>query len=108
MLCAIALRQTKCRRCNRQAARERHMTVGVIDIVSDEARLSYHRKPSLVRPDDDERALRSRQPKVPMALRWTTAAMPRLDDRIAIVTGANSGLGLEAATALAAAGATVL
>jgi NAD(P)-dependent dehydrogenase (short-subunit alcohol dehydrogenase family) len=43
-----------------------------------------------------------------MAKRWTTAAMPRLDERIAVITGANSGLGLEAAAALAASGATVV
>ena len=39
---------------------------------------------------------------------WTLAEMPRLDDKIAIVTGANRGLGLEISAGLAGAGATVV
>ena len=39
---------------------------------------------------------------------WTTADIPDLSGRTALVTGANSGLGLETARALAAQGATVL
>jgi NAD(P)-dependent dehydrogenase (short-subunit alcohol dehydrogenase family) len=42
-----------------------------------------------------------------MAERWTAADMPDQTGRTAIVTGANSGLGLAAAEALAAAGANV-
>ena len=38
---------------------------------------------------------------------WTTVDIPDLTGRIAVVTGANGGLGLETAKALAAAGATV-
>ena len=41
-------------------------------------------------------------------LRWTTAAMPDLTGQIALVTGANSGLGLESARALLAKGAQVV
>ena len=40
--------------------------------------------------------------------RWDTRDIPRLDGRVAVVTGANSGLGLAAATLLSAAGARVL
>jgi NAD(P)-dependent dehydrogenase (short-subunit alcohol dehydrogenase family) len=39
---------------------------------------------------------------------WTTADIPDLTNRTAVVTGANGGLGLETARALAAAGAAVV
>jgi len=43
-----------------------------------------------------------------MPQKWTLAEMPRLDDRLAVVTGANRGLGLEISAGLAGAGATVV
>lgn len=43
-----------------------------------------------------------------MSERWTTDQMPSQAGRVAIVTGANSGLGLETSIALATAGATVI
>lgn len=43
-----------------------------------------------------------------MTEQWTAASIPRLDGKLAVVTGANSGLGLETAAGLAAAGATVV
>lgn len=39
---------------------------------------------------------------------WTTADIPSLDGKVTVVTGANGGLGLETARALAGAGATVV
>jgi NAD(P)-dependent dehydrogenase (short-subunit alcohol dehydrogenase family) len=42
------------------------------------------------------------------AMRWTTADMARQDGRTFVITGANSGIGLEAARALGAAGARVV
>ena len=39
---------------------------------------------------------------------WTTASIPDLSGRLALVTGASSGLGLETSRALAARGATVV
>jgi len=44
----------------------------------------------------------------PIPQRWTTASMPDQTGSIALVTGANSGLGLESARALLAQGATVV
>ena len=43
-----------------------------------------------------------------MSEKWTAADVPDQSGRTALVTGANSGLGLQTATALAGAGATVL
>ena len=42
------------------------------------------------------------------AVPWTAADIPDQRGRTALITGANSGLGLESARALAARGATVL
>jgi len=44
----------------------------------------------------------------PFPSRWTATAMPDQQGRVVLITGANSGLGLESARALVAAGATVL
>ena len=41
-------------------------------------------------------------------MKWTTADMPSLKGKIAVVTGANSGLGLHTAIGLAKAGAEVV
>lgn len=43
-----------------------------------------------------------------MGKKWTLADMPRLDGKLALVTGANRGLGLEIVVGLAGAGATVI
>lgn len=43
-----------------------------------------------------------------MGRKWTLADMPRLDGKLALVTGANRGLGLEIAAGLAGAGARVI
>ncbi len=43
-----------------------------------------------------------------MSTHWTTADIPDLTGRVAIVTGANAGLGLEITKGLAGAGATVI
>jgi NAD(P)-dependent dehydrogenase (short-subunit alcohol dehydrogenase family) len=40
--------------------------------------------------------------------RWTSADVPAQDDRVAVVTGANAGIGLEVATVLARRNATVV
>ncbi|WAH37222.1 oxidoreductase [Alicyclobacillus dauci] len=43
-----------------------------------------------------------------MANRWTTTNIPDMNGRLAVITGSNSGIGLEAAKALAAKGAHVV
>ena len=43
-----------------------------------------------------------------MSQNWTLAEMPRLDEKVAVVTGANRGLGLEISAGLAGAGAAVV
>ena len=43
-----------------------------------------------------------------MTAHWTTADIPDQSDRVAVVTGANSGLGYHVALALAVAGAEVV
>lgn len=40
--------------------------------------------------------------------RWNVSDLPRLDDSVVVITGANSGIGFEAARALAGAGAHVV
>jgi NAD(P)-dependent dehydrogenase (short-subunit alcohol dehydrogenase family) len=43
-----------------------------------------------------------------MAKKWTTADIPSLKGKLALVTGANRGLGLEISAGLAGAGAKVI
>jgi NAD(P)-dependent dehydrogenase (short-subunit alcohol dehydrogenase family) len=43
-----------------------------------------------------------------MSARWTTEDVPGQQGRLAVVTGANTGLGFETAQALAARGASVV
>jgi NAD(P)-dependent dehydrogenase (short-subunit alcohol dehydrogenase family) len=42
------------------------------------------------------------------SMAWTSANIPSLEGKVAVVTGANGGLGLETSRAMAAAGATVI
>src|SRR6478752_8879939 len=54
------------------------------------------------------RTTRLSSPPEPEPMSWTAADIPDQSGRTAVVTGANGGLGLETARALAAAGADVV